>query len=312
MTACTPPEALVNFHPVLGESPVWHPDQQRLYWVDIDHPRIFYYEPATGAAACCYTHPDRQQRLGAMLLQTDGSLLLFMKHGAIGVYRSTQDAPHGAFELLRDHTPGVEGVRFNDAIAAPHGRVYSGTHPGHKNGQGVLYRIDPDLTATPLVRDIEASNGLAFSLDNCRLYFVDSYAHRIYLFDYDEVDGSLHNRRIFYDQTKDADAPEHSHPDGITTDTQGRLWCVFSRAGLVRCFDPEMPQTPGRARTIADFPVPASNATSLTFGGPDLSDLYITSAVKTKPQGDNGALIRMAPAPLHSHGRPEFRANIGA
>ncbi len=301
----SPSQVLVNFEPVLGESPVWHPDEGRLYWVDIDNPRIFWFHPATGEAACCFTHPDHGQRLGAMLLQADGSLLLLMKHGAIGIYHDRQ------FRVLRDHMPGVEGIRFNDAIADPHGRVFSGTHPGRKAGAGVLYRIDPDLTVTPLVGCIDASNGLAFSIDNRGLFFVDSYAHRIYLFDYNATDGSLHNQRLFYDQTLDDSAPPAGHPDGITTDTDGRLWCAFSRGGLVRCFDPEMPATPGRARTLADFPVSAPNSTSLAFGGPDLTDLYITSAVKTRPLGHNGALLRFRPAPLHAQGRPEFRGRVG-
>ncbi len=298
-------EVLVNFHPVLGESPVWHPDEGRLYWVDIDRPRIFWFDPATGEADCCYTHPDSRQRLGAMLVQADGSLLVLMKHGAIGVYRD------GQMRVLRDHVPGVEDIRFNDAIADPHGRVFSGTHPGRKAGAGVLYRIDPDLTATPLVGGIDASNGLAFTLDGSGLFFVDSYAGRIHLFDYDASDGSLRNQRLFYEQSEQEKARQPGHVDGITVDTRGRLWCAWSRGGRVRCFDPRMPAVPGQASIIGDFEVPAMNSTSLAFGGGDLTDMYITSAVKTVPQGHNGALLRFRPAPMGAQGRPEFRGRVG-
>jgi sugar lactone lactonase YvrE len=63
-------------------------------------------------------------------------------------------------------------------------------------------------------------------------------------------------------------------PDGMTTDSEGTLWvAMWGGAKITRW-------NPGTGQLLEAVPVPALNITSCVFGGPNLTDLYITSARK--------------------------------
>ena len=70
------PELIADYECVTGEGPLWHPDEQRLYWVDIPRGRLFRYEPATGAHEQVYEGDP----IGGFTIQDDGALLLV--HGS--------------------------------------------------------------------------------------------------------------------------------------------------------------------------------------------------------------------------------------
>jgi len=57
--------------------------------------------------------------------------------------------------------------------------------------QGSLYSVDADHTVKKHVDKIDISNGLAWSLDNSVLYYVDSWPRKVYAFDFDLFSGSL-------------------------------------------------------------------------------------------------------------------------
>ena len=77
------PVLIADYQCITGEGPLWHPDERRLYWVDIPTGRMFRYDPATGAHEQCYSGPV----VGGFTLQADGKLLLFMDKGAIRVWQ---------------------------------------------------------------------------------------------------------------------------------------------------------------------------------------------------------------------------------
>jgi sugar lactone lactonase YvrE len=60
-------------------------------------------------------------------------------------------------------------------------------------------------------------------------------------------------------------------PDGMTIDAEGGLWVAFWGGWDVRRIAPD-------GSVDAVVTVPAAQVTSCTFGGPDLRDLYITTA----------------------------------
>ncbi len=292
------PELIADYGCVVGENPLWHPDEERLYWVDIDTGRLFRYHPASGQHEQCYAGDP----IGGFTLQADGALLLFMARGAVRVWRA------GRLTTLIDSIPEEINTRFNDVIADPAGRVFCGTMPvgappsagGSGGGRpGRLYRLDPDLRLTRLLDGIGCSNGLGFTPDRRCLYYTDSIPREIYAFDYDPASGGLSGQRLF------ARAPaEGGLPDGLTVDAEGGVWSARWGGGSVVRYTPDGAEE----RRLA---FPARRISSLTFGGPDYADLYVTTAGgqdKTTFGPGAGALFRVRPG---VRGVPEFRSRIG-
>jgi sugar lactone lactonase YvrE len=83
-------------------------------------------------------------------------------------------------------------------------------------------------------------------------------------------------------------------PDGMTVDSEGGIWVAYFGAGQVRRFDRS-----GALDAVIHLPV--SQVTSCCFGGPDLSELYITSAAYQLSEADlrdqplSGSTFRCTP-----------------
>jgi sugar lactone lactonase YvrE len=272
----------------IGENPLWHPLEQKIYWCDIATGRLFRYDPISGEHQKCY----EGDVIGGFTIQSDGSLLLFMAEGAIRRWRS------GEVTTIVDGIEEECGSRFNDVIADPYGRVFCGTMPtGSRLGR--LYRLDRDGTLTVAAEGIGCSNGLAFSYDRTRMYYTDSNAREIYLFDYDERSGMLSNQRIFA-ATSESDGV----PDGATLDASGCLWSAQWDGGCVIRYTAD-----GEEERRVGFPV--RKVSSLTFGGSDYCDIYVTSAGgnnKTNEGAFAGCLFRLN---LGIRGVPEYFSRIG-
>jgi D-xylonolactonase len=281
-------EVVCDYVCEIGENPLWHPTEKRLYWCDITTGRLFRYEPSAGKHEQFY-HGDI---VGGFTIQADGALLLFMEKGSVKLMRDNK------LTTVIDDIPEESETRFNDVIADPVGRVFGGTM-GTKQRPGRLYRLDPPATMTLLLEDIGCPNGLAFTLDRKGLYFTDSFANTIYLYDYDEESGALSNRRSFAQTTKN-----DGMPDGMTVDSQGYVWtALWNGSSLIRYT--------AEGTEALRVPIPAQKATSLIFGGEDLTDIYVTSA-GGQNKGDEGAaagaLFRLN---LGIRGVPEFVSRIG-
>jgi len=62
---------------------------------------------------------------------------------------------------------------------------------------GNLYRFGADRKPVKLVEGIRCSNGLDWSPDNRIFYFAESFAYKIWAYDFDDASGTLANRRLF-------------------------------------------------------------------------------------------------------------------
>ena len=286
------PEVIADYANIVGEGPTWNRLDSKLYWIDIFAGRIFRYDPATAEHGEFYQGP----MLGGFTLQEDGSLLLFMEKGAVGVLRD------GKLSYMIDELPGEQDNRFNDIIADPAGRVFCGTMPldGSRVADhlGSLYRLDTDGSTTKLLDGIGVSNGLGFTPDRKQMYYTDSVEHSIYLFDYDIETGSISNRRVFV-----ATPDEPGVPDGMTVDAEGYVWSARAGGSVVNRYTPEGVEE----RTIR-FPVKIIS--SVAFGGADLTDIYVTTIGGDKKDKEGplaGALFRLQ---LGIKGLPEFFSRV--
>ena len=283
------PELIADYACVTGEGPIWHPDEKRIYWLDIPQGRIFRYDPQTGHHEMCY----EGEPVGGMTVQADGTLLLFGERGSVRVWRE------GIIKTIREDIPEERESRFNDVMADTRGRVYCGTMPT-KDRLGRLYRLELDGSATKLLEGIICSNGLGFTPDHKQLYYTDSMKREIYLFDYDEETGDISNQRVF---VRVPDREGEGIPDGMTVDAEGYVWSARWDGSCMVRYAPD-------GNVVMKVPFPAKKVSCMIFGGEDYTDIYVTTAGgnnKTEEGEGAGALFRVN---LGIRGVPEFRSRV--
>ena len=242
----------------LGEGPVWDAAAGCLYFVDIVRGRVHRIDPAPRTWETF--HVDRM--VGAVALTEAGDLVLAVK---------------GGFALLDIDTGGVQPVagvdadrpeiRMNDGKCDPAGRFWAGTMAlDERPGAGHLYRLDPDGSVTAMLGGVSISNGLDWSDDGRLMYFIDTPTGSIDVFDFDLPTGAIANRRSLV-----RIPPDEGAPDGMTLDAEGCLWVALWGGGAVHRYAPD-------GSRDAVIRLPTAYPTSCAFGGPDLRDLYITTA----------------------------------
>ncbi|NQU39105.1 MAG: SMP-30/gluconolactonase/LRE family protein [Lentisphaerae bacterium] len=284
----TYPDVLVRQSCDTGEGPLWHPDEQRIYWLDIPNSLLFRHRPKTGETETF----DTGVPVGGMTLQSDGSLALFMAEGAVRIWQD------GAFvRTILEEIVEERGNRFNDVIADPEGRVFCGVMSTEARA-GRLYRLDPNGDLTVMLEGTGTANGMGFSPDLTQMYFCDSRLRTLSVFDYERTTGALSNRRILL--TPEGD---EGKPDGMTVDAEGCLWSArWDGARLVQL------DSLGHELLRIDFPV--RNVSCVTFGGADYKDMFITTARAGDAEKNgtlSGSLFHLN---LGVQGRPEFRSAL--
>jgi len=283
------PEVIVDCACATGENPLWHPMEKRVYWVDIPVGRLFRHDPVSVRTESF----DLGIATGGFTIQPDGALLLFMARGGVAVWRE------GTMQKLIKGIVDERENRFNDVIADPEGRVFCGTL-SLPTRPGRLYRLDVDCRFARLLDDVGTSNGMGFTPDGKRMYHTDTRKHEIRMFDYDRATGAIINQRTF---VKVSEGP--SRPDGLTVDAEGCVWSARWEGSCLVRYSPE-------GKEMLRIEVPVKNVSSLTFGGPDYTDIYITTAGgndRVVNGSSAGALFHMN---LGIRGVPEFFSRIDA
>lgn len=260
----------------LGEGAFWDRGEGVLYWVDILRGEIHRYAPHFRGPA----GEDRYVTLGAhcgtVVPREGGGLAAALPNGIVAVDPDWMAAPrtarHAAAaveqELLCELEPDNAETRANDGKCDPHGRLWQGTM-GYdpSSSRGALYRIGCDAAVEQVLTGVRISNGLCWDEEARLMYHIDTPTRRVDAFDFDPETGSVGNRRAVI--RVDADL---GFPDGMTIDEEGNLWIAMWDGGCVTCWDP---RTGG---LLASYELPASRVTSCAFGGPELGELYVTTA----------------------------------
>ena len=251
-------DVAVRAEAALGEGPTWDPATGRLLWIDILGSRVHTYDPATGRRTVRRT----DQHVGAVKPRAGGGLVLNLRDG-IGLLD-----PDGTFRWL--HREVVPGRRANDAAVAPDGSLFAGTmRYDEAPCGGTLSRVGGDGTVKVLLDDVAVSNGTGWSPDGRLMYYIDSPTRRIDVFDYVDTGDGVRlpvGRRPFV-TIEDGGG----FPDGLTVDAEGCVWVALWEGSAVRRYTPA-----GTLDRVIALPTP--RPTACAFAGPDLTDLYITTA----------------------------------
>jgi sugar lactone lactonase YvrE len=265
----------------LGEGPCWDAATGALYWIDGPPGRVHRLD--VGGLHACW---EAGQPVGAVFPRAGGGLLVAARDGFLAL-----DPGTGAVGLLAPVEPDRPGNKLNDGACDRAGRLYAGTMAADESpGAGALYRLDPDLTVTQLVTGVGISNGIGWSPDDRLMYYSDSLAYRVDVFDYDPATGAITGRRPF--------APVGGGevmPDGLAVDAEGGVWVAQWGGSVLARYDPG-----GRLDATVSFP--HANVTSCAFGGPGLDRLYVTTAAG--PGNAAGGLFVLRPGVAGLPGYP--------
>jgi sugar lactone lactonase YvrE len=250
-------ELLVDAHAEVAESPLWDDRANCLWWVDIPAGALHRTEIATGVDRTTVLGTS----LGAVALRGDDWLVAAVAEGF-----ATLDPTSGVLDVRAPVGADDPTTRMNDGKADPRGRFWAGRMArDERPGVGGLYRLDADWSAELVLAHLTIPNGIGWSPDGRWMYFADTPTGRIDRFAFDLDDGRLGRPAPFVELE-----PGNGLPDGLTVDADGGVWIALWDGGGVARYDAE-----GRQTGFVE--VPARQATSATFGGPDLDILFITT-----------------------------------
>lgn len=248
---------LLDIRARVGESPLWDPARERLFFVDIERAEI-HAVAADGTQHRHWTLPDRPTALG---LAETGLVVACAK----GIHLWSPET--GAFDLLCRVEEGIDTNRLNDGKVGPDGCFWVGSM--HERPErlptAALWRISPEGRAEKKLDGIKVSNGLAWTPDGRTMFHSDTRGPWIDRFDFDPLTGAMTNRTRI--STLD-DAT--GRPDGATCDRDGFYWSAGVTAGRLNRF-----RADGQLVGSVDLPVAAP--TMACFGGEDFASLFVTS-----------------------------------
>ncbi len=258
------PELVVDSNCIIGEGPVWDERDGKLYFIDI-----------LGRAMHCWNGKEIEksiqfdQSLGFAVLRESGGVVAGLQQG---YYFADFDGKPAV--QVADPEPDRPEGRFNDGKVDPAGRVWGGTMPtsldtgyGEAGPDSALYCMDADRKVKTMLTGVIQGNGLAWTRDTKKFYFIDTQRFCVQEFDYDIDANVLSGGRVC------AEVPSSEGiPDGMTIDDDGAIWVALWGGHHVVRFDPKS------GKTIEKVELPAKNVTSCCFGGSRLDELYITTA----------------------------------
>jgi sugar lactone lactonase YvrE len=246
-------QPLLKLQNQLGESPLWDTEKQILFWLDIERGQVQTFHPSTKE----YRAFDLGNQAGCIAFTQNGNLLVATPNG-LAFWNETQGLGENQVEFF-----GADDERMmNDGKVDPHGNFWVGSK-GPKKASS-LYRVKPDFSYDAIVNELTISNGLDWSPDQQYFFLCDSGPDSIYRYKYTASINSIAEVELFFTSYKGT-------PDGLTVDSYGNVWIAIWDGWKV------IGLTPG-GKLFCQIHLPVSRPTSLVFGGPELNELFITSA----------------------------------
>ena len=248
----------------LGEGPTATGEKNNnVQWCDIYGKAVRSHDLITGKTDEYFA----DQHIGFQIPRIKGGDILGTADGPVlrdkdGVFHKL---PTRA-DVDGDNQSGV--IRWNDAKVSPDGDLFLGSMAyENQSDQGALYHLSKDgKKLTKLFGSVGISNGMDWSVDKSRMFYIDTLTLRVDQFDY--LNGEISNRRALVQVTEGM-----GYPDGMCSDANDNLWVAFWLGSCVRCFDGKT------GKQLEEIKLPTQKITSCVFAGEKLDQLIITSAV---------------------------------
>src|SRR5437762_1319224 len=210
----------------LGEGQIWDSRRSCLFFVDILRGRVHRFDPSGSALHTIQI----DQPVGAVALSEGEDLMLAARDGFARLTLAT-----GRMQMIAAVEADRPDQRMNDGACDPAGRFWAGTMAlDERPDAGALYRLDPDGPVERMLRPVTISNGLDWSHDGRRMYFIDSARQAVDVFDFDVGAGSIANRR-----TAICIPAEMGVPDGLALDADEYIWVALWGGGAVHRYAPD-------------------------------------------------------------------------
>jgi sugar lactone lactonase YvrE len=243
----------------LGEGPMWHAERKSFFWVDIDGKAFHEYNWQSGEVQTW----QYEQRISLIVESRDGNLILGSEGGLAAF-----DLQTGETKWLMDIEKNISANRSNDGACDAAGRLWLGTMArDFATGAGSVYCIDKNFSVTKKLDNLTISNGLRWSLDNKRMYFIDTPTQCVQSFLFDLETGNITFEKVVIEIDK-----QKGSPDGMAIDEEGMLWIAhWNGFGLYRW-------NPLTGKFLSKITLPVPQVSSCIFGGENLDHLFITTA----------------------------------
>jgi len=257
-------DVMFQANATLAEGPIWDDRRGCLYWLDIRRRRVSCLDPESGRQTGVWIMPKRP---GCIALTSDPDKLLI----AIGADIILLNLQTGAMSKIALLPIDALNFRANDGRVDAHGRLWVGAmiddvHEPERFTGGRVFGVDPDGGVTELGYDFELPNGIGWSPDGALIYINDTTARVTYCFDFDAELGALSNQRVFFDHSEG-----EGFPDGLSVDECGCVWSSQWDGWNIRKISPD-------GVLLEEIPMPVRRPSSVTFFGPDMNRIAITSA----------------------------------
>jgi len=279
---------VADYKNLCGECPVWNPEDGTLEWTDCVGLKFFRLNWASRQPSLVKhditIYGFRRNRRGGFVITNPDGIWLWKGNGSLALVAAEANGSR---------------CQVNDCVADARGRLLTGSffyNPASEYELGKLIRVDSGGQAHVMDEGFHLANGLGFSPDGEVLYFADTVARRIYAYDYDLNAGSVRNRRVLVQVPK-----EEGLPDGLAVDAAGFIWSAQWYGSCIVRYDPE-------GKVERRVPMPAKQVSSLAFGGPELNDIFVTSAGQSE-------IMPLMPPGYDPHtgnfGGPLYHLNLG-
>jgi gluconolactonase len=208
-------------------------------------------------------------RANGTFFDAQGRLLLCQSSGPGGGRRVVRLESDGAETVLAETYNGHPFIAPNDLCVDNAGRIfftdpYYGPPAEKSQPTSGVYRIDPDGTIELLLRNLLKPNGIVITADNKTLYVSDRGTQKLHRYHVD-ANGHLQPAGIVYDFAPDRGI------DGMCLDAEGNIYAAAGRGETTGLF---VVSPDGQLLRHVVLPETAAN---VTFGGPDMRDLYVTA-----------------------------------
>lgn len=253
------PRLLVKSHNQLGECIRWHPELERLFWVDIHQAQLWSADEDGGDVRMS----QLPERIAAFSFSQNPFNLLISLVSGLAIYNLKNDS----IKRLNEFEPQLADTRLNDGNTDPYGNfVTGGMDEDFTRPLSSVIQVTPQGRVKTLIKEVGCSNSICFSPEGKYMYFADTFHKDIWRFHYDAENGMVSNKTLLTRLTD-----EDGLPDGSCVDRDGNIWNAQHKGGQVKGYRPD-------GTVLNRIKLPVSNVTCCCIGGRSGKRMFITTA----------------------------------